>query len=134
MRSPADRVSTLATWYQALGNLSLQDFEEATRSFWMSFIDRYISNMEARLDQYGHSPGLWVADVERYIESLLEFLRTPAPILPREFRTPADAGSSGGQLESFRQSVRLYGEALAAWPTLREIARQQSFLTSLARE
>ena len=128
MRSTADRVTALAAVYRSLGSLPIRDFEEATRSAWMSFADRYVLNLEDRLEQYAYKPEKWAADIEAYVGNLLEFLRSPAPLIPREHRSIGAAGDAESQLEAFRQSVRLFGEALDAWPTLREIVAQHPLI------
>jgi len=129
VRSTADRVTMLAAHFRAFGSLSSHDFDDATRSVWMSFADRYISNMEMRLNNYGHSPEPWATDVERHIESIIAFLRARGPIIPPEFTAAQLAATTvDEQRELFRRSVGLFGEALDAWPTLREIARQPSIM------
>jgi hypothetical protein len=128
-RSPADRVSALASHYRALGRLSPKDFEEVVRSTWMSFADRYVSNLQMRLDEHGYAPEPWAADVEQHVQSMQAFLRQPTPLVPREFAAPAQpAIDPEDQLGSFRRSIELFGDTLDAWPTLREMARRRPLI------
>jgi hypothetical protein len=124
VRSPSDRMQTLASFYRAFGALSLPDFADAVRAVWMSFADGYISNMESRLEQYGHSPKAWALDVEKHLESLVAFLRTPGPLLPREIAASPAATNDDESLRLFQSSVELFGKALSAWPALRDIAAE----------
>ncbi|MGA2641483.1 MAG: hypothetical protein ABSG21_11360 [Spirochaetia bacterium] len=129
VRASADRVSTLASYYRALGSLSLRAFDDATRSIWMSFAEGYISNMEMQLNEHGHAPEPWAADVEQHLDFIQGFLRAPGPLLPHEIAAAQNsAATSDEQLELFRKSVRLFGEALDAWPTLREIAQRRPLI------
>ena len=129
VRVPADRNAALAAHYRALGSLSQRAFDDASRAIWMTFAERYVSTMEMRLNQYDGSPAAWADDVERHVDRLLAFIRDPFPRVPQEI---ADAlpptSSTAERLELFRHSVRLFGEALDAWPTLREIAAQHPLI------
>jgi hypothetical protein len=132
VRAPAGRCAALAAHFRAFGRMSARDFEDATRSVWMRFADRYISNMEARLEAYAHSPEPWVTDVELHIESILEFLRIEAPLIPREFAAAMPGVHIDAQMKLLRESVGLFGDALDAWPTLRELAMKEPLFTAAA--
>jgi hypothetical protein len=129
VRVPADRSAALASHYRALGGLSARAFDDASRAVWMTFAERYVSSMEMRLNQYGHSPDAWADDVERHIDRILDFIRDPLPRVPSEIAAAlGPSASASDQLELFRKSVRLFGEALDAWPTLREIVTQHPLI------
>ncbi len=123
-RSPEARLAGLAAHFRGIAELSLPHFAEAVRSIWMSSANRYVQSLLAQLDRRRYSPPEWAEDVVSHIESLLSFLEGPTPLVPIEF-SPASEGSraTGESVEQFRSAVGLYGEALEAWPVLRECAR-----------
>jgi hypothetical protein len=124
--STRERVAALASHLRSFSRLARSDFDDAVRLTWMSFGDRYISTMQGRLDEYGYSPEPWAADVQRHLESMLEFLGKSGPLLPREFPAAMPSSTIEEQRELFRSSIGLYAEALDAWETIREIALEES--------
>jgi hypothetical protein len=122
VRSPADRIGILGRGLRALGDLPSGEFRDAVRTTWMSFADRYVSHLDARLQAYGRSPAPWGNDAEQYIENLLAFVRSDATAVPVEVAAYAGAAEEpGALLNRFRGFINLFGHALESWPILREV-------------
>jgi hypothetical protein len=119
---PADRMRTLGTLLEGVGNDSPASFRAWIHELWVSHLATLIRLHHQRLQEVGPSaPAYWIEDMERFIERLGERAVEPGPPVPIEL---ADSGDPEEALAEFQQLFRLYGRLLTLWPDILQAATE----------
>lgn len=110
---PEQRMVALGSYLCQIARLPLAEFQEMIRSIVHQGMRATIEQLEAWLEERGHTPAFWASDLCQHIERLRRFVDT--------FEAPIDllnvAGSRQANLQA-QLTIGRFGELLQAWPAL----------------
>jgi hypothetical protein len=116
-KSVGARLSAIGREFEALGTLTVTEFELQVKEFLREDVIRIKTNLERKLSENTHGCDLWREDLQCFLRESWSLLDYPDMAVPVDFLC---LGGREGALELARKLIGQYGELLKSWQSLTE--------------